>query len=124
LTATPQRGDVWRVDFGRPTGHEQGAGARPAVVVSTDELNDTGAGLVIVAPLTTAQRGYPSRVRIRPGPSGLSEVSWAAVEHLRSLSTRRLQEYRGAVGSQVLVEIERVMQLLLFDHLKGAGDPS
>lgn len=121
MTAKPQRGDVWHVDFGRPIGHEQGAGSRPAVVISTDEFNDSGAGLAIVAPLTSAQRGYPSRVKIRPGASGLRETSWAAVEHLRSVSTLRLREYRGDVGRQILDEIERVMSFLLYDRPDGAS---
>jgi mRNA interferase MazF len=121
VSARPQRGDIWHVDFGRPTGHEQGAGSRPAVVISADEFNDSGAGLAIVAPLTTAQRGYPSRVKIRPGASGLSDTSWAAVEHLRSISVLRLREYRGGVDGQVLGEIERVMTLLLYDRPNGAA---
>ena len=110
------------MDFGRPTAYEQGAGSRPAVVISTNEFNDSGAGLVIVAPLTTAQRGYPSRVRIRPGASGLRETSWAAVEHLRSISVLRLREYRGDVEPPVLDEIERVMSFLLYERPDGAPD--
>ena len=96
VSTRPQRGDIWHVDFGRPMGREEGAGSRPAVVMSTDAFNDSGAGLAILAPLTTAQRGYPSRVKIRPGTSGLKETSWAAVEHLRSVSVLRLREYREA----------------------------
>jgi mRNA interferase MazF len=108
------------VDFGRPVGNERGAGSRPAVVVSTDEFNDSGAGLAIVAPLTTAQRSYPSRVRVRPGASGLRETSWAAVEHLRSVSVLRLREYRGGVDRDVIDEIERVMSFLLYERPNGA----
>jgi mRNA interferase MazF len=122
VTARPRRGDIWHVDFGRPTGHEQGAGYRSAVVISTDEFNDSGAGLAIVAPLTTAQRGYPSRVKIPPGTSGLRETSWAAVEHLRSISVLRLREHRGGVDRPVLEEIERVMSFLLWDRPAGPSN--
>jgi mRNA interferase MazF len=116
LRSRPQRGDIWDIDFGRPTGHEQGAGKRPGLVISTDDFNSSGAGLVIVAPLTTAQRGYPSRVKVRAAAAGLRETSWAAVEHLRSLSLLRLRDYRGSVDQAVLTEIERVLDLLLFDR--------
>jgi mRNA interferase MazF len=85
-------------------------------VISSDDFNNTGAGLVIVAPLTTAQRGYPSRVEVRAGESGLRETSWAAIEHLRSLSLLRLRDYRGSVDPSVLTEIERVLDLLLCDR--------
>lgn len=114
-----QRGDVWQVEFGRPVGNEQGAGLRPAVVISKDGFNDSGAGLAIVAPLTTTQRNYPSRVRIRPGPSGLRETSWAAVERLRSVSVLRLREYRGSVDDQVLNAIEEVLGFLLHERSDG-----
>ena len=85
-------------------------------MISTDEFNDSGAGLVIVAPLTTSQRGYPSRIKVRSAESGLRETSWAAVEHLRSLSALRLIDYRGSVDRAVLTEVERVLDLLLFDR--------
>lgn len=116
MRSRPQRGDIWNFEFGRPTGHEQGAGTRPGLVVSTDDFNNSGAGLVIVAPLTTSQRGYPSRIKIRPAESGLRETSWAAVEHLRSLSVLRLRDYRGNVDRAVLTEVERVLDLFLFDR--------
>ena len=116
MNSRPQRGDVWNIDFGRPTGHEQGAGSRPGLVISTDDFNNSGAGIVVVAPLTTSQRGYPSRIKIRSEESGLRETSWAAVEHLRSLSVLRLREYRGSVDRSVLTEVERVLDLFLFDR--------
>jgi mRNA interferase MazF len=116
VSRRPQRGDIWNIDFGPPAGNEQGAGTRPGLVISADEFNDSGAGLVIVAPLTTSQRGYPSRIKVRPGESGLRETSWAAVEHLRSLSLLRLREYRGGVDRTVVAEVERVLELLLLDR--------
>jgi mRNA interferase MazF len=116
MSSRPQRGDIWTIDFDRPTGHEQGAGTRPGLVLSADEFNNSDAGLVMVAPLFTSQRGYPSRVKVRSGESGLRDTSWAAVEHLRSLSVLRLREYRGTVERSVLAEVERVIGLLLFDR--------
>jgi mRNA interferase MazF len=91
-------------------------------VVSTDEFNNSGAGLVMVAPLTTSLRGYPSRIKVRSGESGLRETSWAAVEHQRSLSVLRLLQYRGSVDRAVLTEVERVLDLLLFDRSESPAD--
>lgn len=119
MNSRPQRGDIWNIDFGRPTGREQGAGSRPGLVISTDDFNNSGAGLVIVAPLTTSQRGYPSRIKVAARQSGLRETSWAAVEHLRSLSVLRLRDYRGSVDRAVLTEVEHVLDLLLFDRSSG-----
>lgn len=111
-----RRGDVWRVAFGQPVGNEAAAGTRPALVVSVDDFHDTGAGLAVIAPITRTDRGYPWRVAIRPGPSGLDHRSWAAIEHLRSVSSLRLEAYLGTVGSDVLQEVERILDLLLFDR--------
>lgn len=85
-------------------------------MVSTDDFNHSGAGLVIVAPPTTSQRGYPSRVKILPAESGLRETSWAAIEHLRTLSTLRLRDFRGSVDRAMLTEVQGVLDLLLFDR--------
>lgn len=89
---------------------------RPALVVSADLFHDTGVGIAIVAPLTTASREYPWRVRIRADGPGLRQTSWAAVEHLRSISTLRLQEYLGMAGPDVMTEVDRVLELLLLDR--------
>lgn len=90
-------------------------------VISTDDFNNLGAGLVIVAPLTTSQRGYPSRIRVRSGESGLRDTSWAAVEDLRSLPVLRLREYHGSVDHVVLTEVERVLDLLLFERSESSA---
>ena len=114
--ALPSRGDIWRVAFGRPVGHEQAAGTRPALVISSDDLN-SARNVVFVVPITSVQRDYPSRVRIKAGQSGLRHTSWAAVDHLRSVSTLRLEEYVGSVDPAILVEVERVLDLLLWDRI-------
>lgn len=113
--ARPMRGDIWRVSFGRPAGNEQAAGDRPALVISSDEFNEYSS-IVVVAPITSAQRDYPSRVQIRPGGSGLRQASWAAVEHLRSISRLRLEDHLGAVEAGVMGEVERILDLILFDR--------
>ena len=65
-----ERGDAVDVDFGEPEGHEAGW-ERPALVVSDEQLADVG--LLVVCPITTTRRGYPSHVEIDAGPSGLGQ---------------------------------------------------
>jgi mRNA interferase MazF len=62
----PRRGDVVRLDFNPQKGHEQ-AGRRPALVLSPTEYNRT-VGLVVVCPVTSAQKGYPWEVAIPDNP--------------------------------------------------------
>ena len=109
---TPRRGEVWLVDFGDPVGREQ-SGRRPAVVVSADPLNESRAGVVIVIPITTTNRGLPSHVEIEPGGSGLDEVSYAKCEDVKSISEERLVAQLGAATDAVTFEIGRVLRFLL-----------
>ncbi|MHB1538885.1 MAG: type II toxin-antitoxin system PemK/MazF family toxin [Solirubrobacteraceae bacterium] len=106
------RAEVWLLDFGDPVGREQSSG-RPAVVVSSDPLNDSRAGVVVVVPITTTFRGLPSHVEIDLGSSGLDEISYAKCEDVKSVSEQRLIGRLGAVTEQTIFQISRVLRLLL-----------
>ncbi len=109
---SPRRGEVWLVDFGEPVGREQ-SGCRPAAILSSDLLNDSRAGVVIVVPITTAHRGLPSHVELDRGDSGLDEVSYAKCEDVKSISEQRLLRRLGAVGDEAVFQIARVLRFLL-----------
>lgn len=109
---TPHRGEVWLLDFGEPVGREQ-AGIRPAVVVSTDHLNEGPAGVVFVVPITSTRRDLPSHVEIEAGDSGLEHASYAKCEDLKSVSEGRLIDRLGVIGPEPLFRIERVLRYLL-----------
>jgi len=108
---TPRRGEAWLVDFGQPVGREQ-AGIRPAVVVSTDSLNEGPAGVVLVVPVTSARRDLPSHIEIEPGESGLDHLSYAKCEDVKSVSEQRLIDRLGVVGPEPLFDIGRVLGYL------------
>ena len=110
--SSPRRGEVWLVDFGEPVGHEQGF-RRPAVIVSSDRMNASRAGLAIVVPVTTKRRGLPSHVELDPAHTGLREVSYAKVEDIKSVSTERLLHATGRAPSEVLNRLARVITTLL-----------
>lgn len=108
---TPRRGEIWLIDFAEPVGREQ-AGTRPAVVVSTDALNEGPSGVVLVVPLTSARRGLPSHVEIEPGASGLDHPSYAKCEDMKSISDRQLVNRLGVAGPEPMFEIARVLRYL------------
>jgi len=112
VTHPPKRGDVWVADLGEPIGHEQGH-IRPAIIMSADHLNASRLGLVIAVPLTRTRRISATHIEVEPGASGLSEISYAKVEDVRSLSTDRLIRRRGFVGADVLHRIGRTLLTLL-----------
>ncbi|MEX1279626.1 MAG: type II toxin-antitoxin system PemK/MazF family toxin [Acidimicrobiia bacterium] len=108
---TAKRGEVWLVDFGEPIGREQ-AGTRPAVIVSTDALNDGPAGVVLAIPITSVRRGLPSHIEIEPGESGLDHPSYAKCEDVKSVSEERLVDRLGVVGPEPHFEMGRVLRYL------------
>ena len=108
----PRRGEVWLVAFGGPVGHEQGW-RRPAVVMSSDRLNDSAASLVIVVPVTSTRWGLPSHVEIESSGSGLSHASYAKAEDIKSISQKRLVTRYGLVDAQVMRQLELILRTLL-----------
>lgn len=51
----PLRGEIWMFDLDPKKGREQ-KGIRPCLVVSTDALNRSDFGTVIICPITTSER--------------------------------------------------------------------
>ena len=90
---TPRRFEVYLVSFDPTLGAEIRK-TRPAVIVSPDEAN-RHLRTVIVVPLTSASRGYPSRVAMRfQGRDGE-----AAIDQMRSIDRQRLVRRLGSIGS-------------------------
>ncbi|MBC7323240.1 MAG: type II toxin-antitoxin system PemK/MazF family toxin [Acetomicrobium sp.] len=110
--AEPSRGEIWLVDLNPVCGHEQ-AGRRPALVVSVDGFNHGPAGLVIVIPITTKDKGIPLHVGVFPPEGGLNEQSFIKCEDVRSVVKERLVRCLGRVKEGTLAEAEDRLRILL-----------
>lgn len=111
------RGTVVLLDLDPTVGREQ-RGVRPCIVVSDpDVVADQRFPLVGIVPVTgTPGHGalYPS---LGPGKSGLTKVSYALVDHLRSIDKRRVRRVFGQVSAAELETIDEGLLLFL-----GLGD--
>ena len=106
-------GDIVSLDFGLPSGREAGF-ARPAVVVTSQEILDESATVVHVVPLTTTLRGFGSEVVIEPDESnGLASRSAVQCHQIRAISAGRLGESVGNVGAVDLTMIRTTIGLVL-----------
>ena len=112
MPVLPSRGDVWLVDFDPVRGHEQG-GRRPAVVVSVDEFNHGGAGLVVMLPVTTRDKRNPMHVPLRPPEGGIKQKSFVKCEDIRCVSKERLARRWGALGPATMVQVQLRLRRLL-----------
>ena len=83
MAFVPDRGQLIWLTFNPQAGHEQ-SGRRPALVLSPATYNGK-AGLVLVCPVTSQQKGYPFEVLI---PSGLPLAGVVLADQLRSLDWR------------------------------------
>jgi mRNA interferase MazF len=107
-----RRGEIWSVNLDPTLGREQ-RGIRPALVVSDDGFNRSGADLVIVAPITTRRRRVRTHVEIRPPDGGLRETSFIMCEQIRALSADRVGSRPfGEVSAPVLRAVEDRLRLL------------
>lgn len=106
-------GDVVALDLGLPSGCEAGF-RHPAVVVTAQRILDAGPSVVHVVPLTSSIRQFGSEVRIDPdGSNGLEQSSAAQCQHLRAVSTGRIDRICGNVGVQTLTQVREVISVIL-----------
>jgi mRNA interferase MazF len=109
---TANRGEVWQVDLEPTRGHEQG-GRRPALVVSSDNLNHGPAGLVVLLPFTTVEKRIPLHVPVEPPEAGLRRRSFVKIEDIRSVSTARLGRRLGTVSAETMEAVDTRLRVLL-----------
>jgi len=114
--ASPLRGDIWWVDFGRGRGSEQ-AGLRPAVVIQNDAGNrsDRYPNTVILA-VSSKGRPIPFHVRVEPAErNGLSATSYVKCEQILTISKSRLHgsEPIGRLTEAEIRQVETAVKLSL-----------
>jgi mRNA interferase MazF len=89
----PRRDEVWLVSLD-PTHGVEMQKTRPCLVVSPDEMN-LNLQTVIIAPMTTVSRPYPTRVSLRfQGKHGQ-----VALDQLRAVDRQRLVRKLGTVST-------------------------
>lgn len=98
-----QRFDVWLVNLDPTLGSEISK-TRPALVVSPDEMNHTIA-TVIIAPMTTKGRDYPTRVPCTfQGKDGQ-----VVLDQLRTVDKVRLVKRLGRIEAQTAETVLAVL---------------
>ncbi len=117
-----RRGEIWMVQFADvPEGGEQ-AFRRPAVIVSSDDINSLPLDAVIVVPCTSKRREHPrtgkvpfNLVEVRPSKTnGLSVISYFKCEQVRAIApSRRMKEKLGYISVEDLAHIESALRLVM-----------
>jgi mRNA interferase MazF len=93
VNAPPRQDEVWLVALD-PTQGAEIQKTRPCLVISPEEMNQH-LQTVIVAPMTTVNRSYPTRVGVRfQGKRGQ-----IALDQLRAIDRKRLVRRLGTISA-------------------------
>ena len=93
VSGSPQQDEVWLVSLD-PTRGAEIQKSRPCVVISPDEMNQH-LQTIIIAPMTTITRPYPTRVALR----FQAKRGQVALDQLRAVDRLRLIRKLGRISS-------------------------
>ena len=109
------RGEIYVVDFGGTAGREQ-AGKRPAVVVSSNLVNQLPL-VVTVVPATKADnvtRDYSTNVRVAATESGLRLDSVFLCFQIRAVDAARLEPRPiGRLSPSAMARVDEALKVVL-----------
>ena len=103
MVSYPQRDEVWLVALDPSTGSEIKK-TRPCLVISPDEMNEP-LQTVVVAPMTTTQRDYPTRVNL----IFRNKAGQVALDQLRAVDRQRLVKRLGSISIKTAQSVSRVL---------------
>jgi mRNA interferase MazF len=99
-----RQGEIWLADLEPTKGSEQ-SGKRPVVIISGDTLNEA-LPIVIVVPLTSRIKSYPTYVALSADKTnGLAKDSEAIPFQIRTIAKKRLTKQIGHTTEAELREI-------------------
>lgn len=77
---------------------------RPCLVISPNEIN-SNLRSIIIAPMTTASKPYPTRVKIKHS----NKIGWVAIDQIRTIDKSRIIKTLGSISQ---IEIEKCKSIL------------
>lgn len=101
--------DVFLINLDPTIGHEIKK-TRPCLVISPNEMNHT-IRTVIIAPMTTKSRAYPTRVPVQfEGKTG-----WIVLDQIRTVDNLRLIKKLGSISKKEVIQVKAVIKEMLVD---------
>jgi mRNA interferase MazF len=110
----PRRGEVWWVDFSPSVGNEI-RDEHPALVISTDYLNESSFGVLVVIPISSSSPPLRIHVEVPAGEAGLPRLSRIKCDQIGKADIRRFRP-KGKLGRlrpETLRKVEMILKRLL-----------
>jgi len=103
VSASPRLDEVWLVALD-PTSGAEIRKTRPCLIISPNEMN-LHLRTTIIAPMTTAERPYPTRVAVTfQGKRGQ-----VALDQLRAVDRQRLVRKLGTVSARTAAAVSAIL---------------
>ena len=83
---------------------------RPCVIISPNEMNKY-LRTIIVAPMTTQSRSYPTRIKVKHK----NKAGWIVIDQLRTIDKQRIIKVLGNLSPSEIIRTKRVIQETLID---------
>ncbi len=99
-----KRFDVFLVSLDPTVGHEIKK-TRPCLVISPDEMNQY-ISTIIIAPMTTKGRNYPTRVKC----TFIGKRGQIVLDQIRTIDKNRLVKKLGKISKKTQMEVLKVLQ--------------
>jgi mRNA interferase MazF len=101
--------DVWLVNLDPTIGYEIKK-KRPCLIISPDEMN-RNIKTVIIAPMTTKSRNYPTRVNV----IFENKNGWIVLDQLRTIDKIRLIKRLGIINFDIVNTVKITLKEMLVD---------
>ncbi len=83
---------------------------RPCVVISPDEMNNH-LRTVVIAPMTTSSKNYPTRVEIKHD----HKIGWIVLDQIRTIDKRRILKDLGKLSKPEIKEVKFILKETFVD---------
>lgn len=83
---------------------------RPCVVISPNEMN-RHLNTLVIAPLTSASRNYPTRIKI----NGTQVSGWIVIDQIRTIDRQRVIKTLGMLKEKDILRVKAVLRETFVD---------
>ena len=104
-----QQYEIFLINLDPTIGHEIKK-SRPCIVLSPNEMNQF-IGKIIIAPMTTKSKSYPSRVEL----SFQGKKGYIVLDQIRTVDKSRFIKKLGSPEKKTIIKIKKVIQEMLVD---------
>ena len=83
---------------------------RPCVIISPNEMNRP-LRTIVIAPMTTSSKNYPTRVKINHN----SKTGWIVLDQIRTIDKQRIIKVLGSLSKSEVIKVKSVIKETFVD---------